>query len=340
MDRQDAKPSRPSLLADNSPRSAAAPSASRILADMENRTPAASGVRKPRGRRKRGAGLWVALGLAGLALVGAGLWLTQDGDSDGTGTTLSGASPTSLPAPTEALPVPASDADQAKLLSAPSSEVIAGTADADPPANAQAKIVENEDDNPFAVIDKSAAAPAAPAPAAAKAPPPADPFAVVAKATPPAPAPTPAPARVDDANPFAAAPTPRAATPPAAKPAPAAQPKPKPVAAAPKPAAKPDTGAQVAAKASEATAPAPAGTDLLTQLNQNIHSANQGGALPASIEPGKDKAPAGKPLQRKTSGTDAEVLDDLVKQVNSNRETVETISGGASAAGELLNRKN
>lgn len=65
MDRQDAKPSRPSLIADQRPAAAAAAPA-RILADMENRKPAAASpvARSPR------MWLWVAAGVVAVAVLG------------------------------------------------------------------------------------------------------------------------------------------------------------------------------------------------------------------------------------------------------------------------------
>lgn len=346
MDRQDAKPSRPSLLADDTPRSSApAPSASRILADMESRTPATPGVRKPRARRRRGAGVWIALGLVSVAvLAGGAWWLLPPGDAEATDVAL--ATTPSVPSPAESmlgeaasapLPAPSSDLDHARVLPAPPADPLTGTADVVPRASAPAQILEAEADNPFAVIDKSATKPAAVAPAPAKATPVADPFAVVAKAT-PAPQAT-ASGRSDD-NPFAKALTPAAPPTPAAKAVATAKPKPAP--ASPRSTQAAEATAKISTQAAaSATAP---GTDLLSHLNRSIQSANQGEPPPPANSAPKaissEHVPPAKPLQRKTTGTDAEVVDDLVDQINKGNETVvkplETVT--SHSASELLKR--
>lgn len=341
MDRQDAKPSRPSLLADDTPRSSApAPSASRILADMESRTPATPGVRTPRARQRRGAGVWVALGLVSAAvLAGTAWWLLPPGDAEATD--VARATPPPAPSLVEpmlseadsaALPSPSSDTDHARVLSAPSSESVAGTAGAAPRTSAPARIVEPDAGNPFAVISKPAAKAAAAAPVPAKS---ADPFAVVAKATPPAPT----PARSDD-NPFAK-PAPSAPAPtPAAKTVATAKPKPLP--APPRSTSAAEATARISNQAAAGVTAAP-GTDLLSHLNRSIQSANQGETPPANSAPkasSVEVAPPAKPLQRKTTGTDAEVVDDLVEQINKGNETVvkpaEAVTG--HSASELLKR--
>lgn len=154
MDRQDAKPHRPSLLTGGEPHSAASPSAPRILADMENRAP---GRGQAVARRSRP--LLLVAGACTLVLL-AGFWLFS-GSADETTDVEVPMAQAALP-PTPAIettaPAPSSEA--------PNAAMIVGESDA--PAAEAAAVSASATDNPFAVTAEPAAAAAA-TPAASRA---------------------------------------------------------------------------------------------------------------------------------------------------------------------------
>ena len=110
MDRQDAKPSRPSLLAAAETRPAPSSAPGRILADMQNL--------KPRRRRAAGARLRLVVLAAALAAAGGLWWLGMPGSDPSAGASVAAATPADTPMGVQAIVAPHDDAP------APSAAVI------------------------------------------------------------------------------------------------------------------------------------------------------------------------------------------------------------------------
>ncbi|MFD0739563.1 hypothetical protein ACFQZQ_09760 [Lysobacter koreensis] len=152
VDRQDAKPHRPSLLSGGEDRSAA-PLAPRILADMENRAPrrGPARVRKPRP-------LLLASGVAVVALL-AGFWWFGGRAEDSAGQDMSVAQ-IEIPG----LPVPAASVPRS-AAAAPDAAMIVAADDTPTNETDGATTARSAADNPFAAAAPSATAAVASRPA-------------------------------------------------------------------------------------------------------------------------------------------------------------------------------